>query len=171
MGSVMSSMESCKAIFGIVVLTGVTLADTGYGPPPPPPYHPPAYHAPPPPPPYHPPPPPYHAPEPAPAYHAPIVHPAPSYHPEPVYPEEPSPYNYEYGVHDDYTGTTFNAGEHGDGHGNVEGSYSVALPDGRIQHVSYHSDPYGGYVAEVTYEGTAQYQEPAYHPTPSYQAK
>ena len=57
----------------------------------------------------------YHTP--APAYHAP----APAYHaPAPVYKEEPSPYQYEYGVHDDYHGTNFNAGEVSDAYGNVE---------------------------------------------------
>ena len=61
------------------------------------------------------------------------------------------------------TPCTFNAEEHGDGHHNVEGSYSVALPDGRI--------PYGGYVADVSYEGPAHYEphQPAYHPpAPAY---
>ena len=115
----------------------------------------------------------YHAP--SPAYHAP----APAYHAEPVYKEEPAPYKYEYGVHDDYTGTTFNAGEASDAYGNVDGSYSVALPDGRTQHVTYHADHYGGYVADVTYEGEAHYAEvaphhapaPAYHaPAPAYHA-
>ena len=86
----------------------VTLGDTGYRAPPPyhpppPPYHPPPppYH--PPPPPYNPPPPaPYHASAPTPAYHAPKPAPAyhaPAYHAEPAYSYEPSPYNYEYGVH------------------------------------------------------------------------
>merc|ERR1712106_472011 len=178
MGAVVINMSGMKVFSILFIFYGVALGDTGYGAPPT--YHsPPSYHASPP---YHPPPPPYHAPEPvpayhapvpAPAYHAPVVHAAPAYHAEPVYSDEPSPYNYEYGVHDDYSGTTFNAGEHGDGHGNVEGSFSVALPDGRIQHVSYHSDPYGGYVADVTYEGTAQYEkyhsQPAYH-QPAYHA-
>ena len=108
---------------------------------------------------YHTPAPAYHAP--APAYHVP----APAYHAEPVYKEEPAPYKYEYGVHDDYTGTTFNAGEASDDLGNVDGSYSVALPDGRTQHVTYHADHYGGYVADVTYEGEAHYAEVA-HPAP-----
>ena len=41
----------------------------------------------------------------------------------------------------------------------VVGAYSVALSDGRVQHVKYSADPYGGYVAEVSYEGTAAYPE------------
>jgi len=104
----------------------------------------------------------YHAPvvHAAPAYHAPVVHAAPLVHAAPVaYPDEPSPYTYTYGVADDYSKATFNAAETGDGAGNAEGSYTVALPDGRIQHVNYKADGYEGYVAEVTYEGTAAYPE------------
>jgi hypothetical protein len=33
----------------------------------------------------------------------------------------------------------------------------VNLPDGRIQTVSYHADEYGGFVADVRYEGQAVY--------------
>merc|ERR1719189_365034 len=93
------------------------------------------------------------------AYHPP----APAYHhaPAPVYKEEPAPYQFEYGVHDDYHGTNFNAGQTSDAYGNVEGSYSVLLPDGRTQHVTYHADHYGGFVADVTYEGEAVYHAPA----------
>merc|ERR1712106_43970 len=110
----------------------------------------------------------------APAYHAPlvhaapIVHAAPAYH-APVYHEEPHPYNYEYGVHDDYSGANFNAGENADGNGNVEGSYSVLLPDGRTQHVKYHADHYTGYVADVQYEGVAHHA-PVVHAAPAYHA-
>merc|ERR1719340_82107 len=76
----------------------------------------------------------YHAPLPAPVHHAPVhhapVHPAPVHHAPvhhapvhhaPVYKETPHPYNYKYGVHDDYSGANFEAGESSDGHGNVEG--------------------------------------------------
>merc|ERR1719419_1996210 len=108
----------------------------------------------------------YHAPivHAAPAYHAHIVHAAPAYHAPVVkaavaYPDEPSPYTYTYAVADDYSNANFNAAETGDGAGNAEGSYSVALPDGRIQHVNYKADDYAGYVADVTYEGTAVYPD------------
>merc|ERR1712224_480647 len=111
----------------------------------------------------------------APAYHAPVVHAAPvvkvapAYHAaEPAYPDEPSPYTYTYAVADDYSKASFNAEETSDGASNVQGSCSVALPDGRIQHVGYTSNGYDGYVADVTYEGTAVYpEEKAYVPAPA----
>merc|ERR1711970_1619997 len=86
----------------------------------------------------------------APAYHAPVV----KGYAESAFPDVPLPYTYTYGVADDYSKATFNAAESVDGNGNTEGSYSVALPDGRIQHVNYKADGYEGYVADVTYEGT-----------------
>ena len=102
---------------------------------------------------------------PAPAYHA-----APAYKAE-VYPDEILPYTYTYAVADDYSKANFNAEESSDGAGSAQGSYSVALPDGRIQHVTYTANGYDGYVADVTYEGTAQYPEyvaPAYKAAPAY---
>merc|ERR1712117_419824 len=114
------------------------------------------------------------------AVHAPVVahavHAAPAYHaPAEVYADEVSPYTYTYAVADDYSKASFNAEEQSDGASNVAGGYSVALPDGRIQHVKYTSNAYDGYVADVTYEGTAVYPEapaPGYHaaPAPAYHA-
>merc|ERR1719309_1164540 len=120
----------------------------------------------------------YHA---APAYHAaPVVHAAPAYkapvvhaagYKQPAY-EEPAVYAYNYAVADDYSGAQFNAGENRDGYATT-GSYSVALPDGRLQTVNYNvADAYSGYVADVTYSGEAKYAPaPApYKPAPAYHA-
>merc|ERR1712029_522423 len=88
--------------------------------------------------------------------------PAPApYKPEPVY--EPRPYSYAYAVKDDYSGANFNAQETSEGKA-VTGSYQVALPDGRIQTVTYTADHYNGYVADVKYSGEAVY--PKYEPKP-----
>ncbi|XP_037068936.1 cuticle protein 7-like [Pollicipes pollicipes] len=95
---------------------------------------------------------------------APAYKPA-SYHPEPKYNEEAKPFAYDYAVNDHYSGANFAKKEESDGH-NTQGYYSVALPDGRVQHVKYVADKYGGYNAEVTYEGEAQY--PEYQPAPAY---
>ena len=68
----------------------------------------------------------------------PVAHPAPAYAPAPAPYVEPKgkeePYAFQYGVADDYSKANFNAAESSDGKV-VSGSYSVALPDGRIQHV------------------------------------
>merc|ERR1712186_243402 len=106
---------------------------------------------------------------------APVVHAAPAYH-APVAvvhkKELPEPYTYTYGVADDYSKANFNAAETSDANGVVSGSYSVSLPDGRIQHVKYTADHVNGYVAEVTYEGTPVYPEakPYVAPKPAYHA-
>merc|ERR1712210_336862 len=118
----------------------------------------PAYHAPAPVV-YHAPAPVYHA---APAYHAPAYHaPAPAYHAPVKYAKEsPEPYSFTYGVADDYSKANFNAAENSDASGNVDGSYSVNLPDGRIQTVTYTADHTNGYVAEVAHSGEAVYPLP-----------
>merc|ERR1712207_129898 len=72
---------------------------------------------------------------------------------------EVSPYTYQYGVNDDYSGAAFQQTESDDGTGVRDGSYSVNLPDGRIQHVNYHANDATGYIAEVTYDGTASYPD------------
>ena len=60
----------------------------------------------------------------------------------------PEPYAYQYGVADDYSGARFAAKEAADGKA-VSGSYTVHLPDGRVQTVTYTADPYNGYIADV----------------------
>merc|ERR1719187_509054 len=68
----------------------------------------------------------------------------------------------------------------GPAEGKVAGSFTIALPDGRIQTTTYTADHYNGFVAEVTYEGTPVYPPepaggyghpaPAYKPAPAYHA-
>ena len=97
---------------------------------------------------------------------------APSYGP----PEAkliPQPYVYQYGVQDTYTGSNFAKTETQDDGGNVNGEYSVALPDGRTQIVKYRADDVNGFVADVSYEGVASYPDdvkPSYvaAPAPAY---
>merc|ERR1719513_251293 len=74
---------------------------------------------------------------------------------------EPSPYRYEYEVHDDKVYLGFGAEEEGDGKDNVVGFYHVQLPDGRLQKVTYTVNGYGGYIADVAYDGEAVH--PRYH--------
>merc|ERR1712066_168679 len=68
---------------------------------------------------------------------------------------EPPVYAYNYGVADDYSGAAFSQTEQRDGYA-TSGSYSVALPDGRVQTVTY-SDNGDGIIQDVTYEGVPQY--------------
>merc|ERR1712218_721881 len=72
---------------------------------------------------------------------------------------EPSPYTYQYAVADDYSGAAFNQAESNDGTGAVTGSYSVNLPDGRIQTVTYNANDLTGNIATVEYSGVAAYPE------------
>merc|ERR1711935_482660 len=114
----------------------------------------------------------------APAYHAAPAYAAPAYHAAPVIAHAPtygaaayaapglaevSPYSYNYAVADDYSGAAFNQAETNDGTGVVEGSYSVNLPDGRIQTVNYHANDYDGLVSEVSYQGAAAYPPAVAH--------
>ncbi|CAL4133742.1 unnamed protein product, partial [Meganyctiphanes norvegica] len=65
-------------------------------------------------------------------------------------------YDSGYEVKDQYSGNDFNHQESRDGE-QTQGSYSVQLPDGRLQTVTYYVDGDGGYVANVEYQGEAQY--------------
>merc|ERR1712223_355263 len=95
-------------------------------------------------------------------------HPAPAaYAPGPILPPV---YAYQYGVNDGYSGAVFSQQESRDNY-EAAGSYSVKLPDGRVQTVTYLvNGPDGGYVADVKYEGEASYAPvaaPAYKPAPA----
>jgi len=84
-----------------------------------------------------------------------------------AYPDVPAAYTYSWAVKDDYTNNNYGQDEKRDGYA-TSGSYYVALPDGRLQKVSYTVDGDGGYVAEVTYEGEAQFPEAKpYAPAPA----
>merc|ERR1711970_940171 len=76
----------------------------------------------------------------------------------------PAHYAFQYGVADDYSGAQFSQEEQRDGY-SATGSYRVALPDGRVQVVNYHTaDEYSGNVADVSYEGVPHYgPAPAHH--------
>merc|ERR1712018_1003924 len=82
----------------------------------------------------------------------------------PTYHDAAPAYNYAYAVADDYSGSNFGATEARDGYA-THGEYHVALPDGRIQTVTYQvADDYSGYVADVKYSGEPVY--PKYEPKP-----
>merc|ERR1712021_139989 len=76
---------------------------------------------------------------------APVADGPPAYGPpHPVEKLPPQPFAYQYGVKDDYSGASFDKSE-------------SQSPDGRTQIVTYKADHYGGFVADVKYEGTAVY--------------
>jgi hypothetical protein len=109
---------------------------------------------------------------PAPTYKsAPTYKPAPTYK-EPTY-ESDAKYNYAYEVkaNNDYHGNVdFGHSESRDGC-STSGKYSVLLPDGRVQTVTYTADCYAGYNADVSYAGEAKpyaYKKPVYKPAPQY---
>merc|ERR1712098_729979 len=68
---------------------------------------------------------------------------------DPYYSED-AHYAYQYSVLDDLVGTNFADHEARDGP-HTEGQYSVHLPDGRLQTVTYTVDGNSGYVADVQY--------------------
>ncbi|XP_069958450.1 cuticle protein 19.8-like [Cherax quadricarinatus] len=96
------------------------------------------------------------------------------YSPASVYPptfffKAPPRYNYGYSINDDFSGNNFGHQETRDGY-DTKGSYSVQLPDGRIQLVTYTVSGDSGYLAEVKYIGEAKYPayQPTYGPVPAY---
>merc|ERR1712002_255368 len=90
----------------------------------------------------------------------------PQYPSEPQYPDAAPAYAQEYAVRDEYSGVDFGANEERNGY-DTQGSYYVNLPDGRLQRVHYTVNGDSGFVADVAYEGEAQYPDtPAYKPAP-----
>ncbi|XP_037793731.1 pro-resilin-like [Penaeus monodon] len=87
----------------------------------------------------------------------------------PSHVSSPGKYDFNYAVKDDYSSNDFGHQEDRDGYG-TQGSYYVLLPDGRLQKVTYSVNGDSGFVAEVSYEGEAQYaaSQRSYKPTPSY---
>merc|ERR1712025_666883 len=88
-----------------------------------------------------------------------VIKPAPAVAYKPYvdpYPAEEALYTYKYAVKDDYTSSDFAGKEARDGI-LTNGQYSVNLPDGRLQTVTYTVNGGEGYVADVQYAGEAQY--------------
>ena len=82
----------------------------------------------------------------------------------------PANYDFNWAVNDPPSGNDY--GQHESRNGdNTQGSYFVQLPDGRLQRVEYTISGDSGFVAQVTYEGEAQFpkQNGGYgKPQPSY---
>ncbi|KAK8392667.1 hypothetical protein O3P69_014835 [Scylla paramamosain] len=73
-------------------------------------------------------------------------------------------------VKDDYSSNDNGHQETRDGY-DTQGSYYVQLPDGRLQEVTYTVNGDSGFVAQVNYQGEAQYPtQQGYGSAPSYQA-
>merc|ERR1711911_239314 len=86
------------------------------------------------------------------------------------------PYTFSWAVEDGPSYNSYGQQQSSDGKV-VSGSYRVALPDGRMQIVTYTAGDYTGYVADVKHEGVAKYPEysaPAYkaaaYSAPAYKA-
>ncbi|XP_066948553.1 pro-resilin-like [Macrobrachium rosenbergii] len=77
---------------------------------------------------------------------------------EESYESSEAKYSFNWAVSDDSSSNEFGHEESRDGD-DTQGSYYVQLPDGRLQTVRYYVEGDSGYVAEVTYEGEAQYPE------------
>merc|ERR1712002_856033 len=85
--------------------------------------------------------------------------PAPSYR-QPAVADAPAQYSFDWAVKDEYSGNDFGQTENRDGD-YTQGSYYVALPDGRLQKVTYSVNGDSGFIADVSYVGEPQYPQPA----------
>jgi len=65
---------------------------------------------------------------------------------------QPKPFQYQYGLAGERL-PSFSKKEKQDSAGNVEGEYSVVLPDGRVMVVTYNADHYEGFFSKVDYQG------------------
>ena len=81
--------------------------------------------------------------------------------------QEPAKYDFDWSVKDEYSGNDFGQQESRDGD-YTQGSYYVQLPDGRLQKVTYSVNGDSGFIADVTYEGQAQYPQAASRPQNAY---
>nr|XP_027206662.1 extensin-like [Penaeus vannamei] len=149
---------SSKAVVIAALIVGAIADSVPRYSPPTPSYSPPTPVYSPPTPVYNPPTPAYNPPQPAynppaPAYNAPA-------------PSGPAQYDFNYAVKDDYSGNDFGHQEGRDGY-DTQGTYYVQLPDGRLQTVTYNVNGDSGFLADVAYQGEAQY--PAQEPSRSYQ--
>ncbi|XP_037801423.1 pro-resilin-like [Penaeus monodon] len=91
--------------------------------------------------------------------------PAPSYNAPAPAPTGPAQYDFNYAVQDNF-GNDFGHQESRNGY-DTQGTYYVQLPDGRLQRVTYTVNGDSGFIADVAYQGEAQY--PAHQPSQSYQ--
>eukprot|EP00095_Tigriopus_kingsejongensis_P003232 maker-scaffold547_size140190-snap-gene-0.27 protein:Tk03232 transcript:maker-scaffold547_size140190-snap-gene-0.27-mRNA-1 annotation:"cuticle protein 7" len=92
--------------------------------------------------------------------------PPPQYQPASYdYPAVNPVYNFRYQVENDehYEPQMFKQEENRDGY-ETHGEYSVLLPDGRTQIVTYQVNGDSGFIADVKFEGEAKYD--AYPPKP-----
>ena len=62
------------------------------------------------------------------------------------------------------SGNDYGQRESSDGRGTVRGEYRVLLPDSRTQIVRYMADDANGYIADVRYEGQAQFPRANFFP-------
>ncbi|KAK8725831.1 hypothetical protein OTU49_010500, partial [Cherax quadricarinatus] len=86
--------------------------------------------------------------------------PALAYGPPPVSSEEfeAPKYGFDFVVQDAESGNDFAHQETRDDD-NTKGSYTIQLPDGRRQTVTYYVDGDSGFIADVQYEGEARYPD------------
>ncbi|XP_069157248.1 pro-resilin [Procambarus clarkii] len=70
----------------------------------------------------------------------------------------PAQYNFNWAVNDAPSANDFGHQETRD-NDNTQGSYSVQLPDGRLQTVTYYVNGDSGYIADVQYKGEARYPD------------